>query len=139
MLSLPRYCFNFLLKFQKIYISFFKLSKIQRFPFVKKTYIYLLNIQKILSLEIFSSLFFYLQYGSVIRPPLFINGVEGKNVDTREWKLILDILWSDPKEQNGCTANIFRGGGAYFGPDITQAFLEKYEQIHFEKRKEIRR
>ncbi|XP_028851535.1 serine/threonine-protein phosphatase with EF-hands 2 isoform X2 [Denticeps clupeoides] len=43
-----------------------------------------------------------------------------------EWKQILDLLWSDPMDQDGCIANEVRGCGCYWGPDMTEKFLNKH-------------
>ncbi|XP_072900706.1 serine/threonine-protein phosphatase with EF-hands 1 isoform X2 [Hemitrygon akajei] len=43
-----------------------------------------------------------------------------------EWKQIADVLWSDPRNQAGCVPNTIRGGGCYFGEDITDRMLKKY-------------
>lgn len=44
-----------------------------------------------------------------------------------EWEQVIDILWSDPRSKRGCYPNTCRGGGCYFGPDITSKILNKYQ------------
>ena len=39
---------------------------------------------------------------------------------------ILDLLWSDPQSDPGRVFNHSRGGGCFFGPDITEQFLKKH-------------
>lgn len=39
---------------------------------------------------------------------------------------IVDMLWSDPMPQNGCVPNEVRGGGCYWGPDVTEEVLGRH-------------
>ncbi|CAD5120228.1 DgyrCDS8798 [Dimorphilus gyrociliatus] len=76
------------------------------------------------------------KYISALRPPTYSGGQYDpragdsdidEQVDVKEWRQILDILWSDPRPNMGCAPNAFRGGGVYWGPDITKMILEKHD------------
>ncbi|XP_045922371.1 serine/threonine-protein phosphatase with EF-hands 2-like [Micropterus dolomieu] len=51
---------------------------------------------------------------------------ETAETDEHEWKQIVDMLWSDPMPQNGCIPNEVRGGGCYWGPDVTEEVLGRH-------------
>ncbi|XP_063065803.1 serine/threonine-protein phosphatase with EF-hands 2-like [Engraulis encrasicolus] len=52
---------------------------------------------------------------------------EAVEADAEEWKQIVDLLWSDPMSMAGCMPNEVRGGGCYWGPDVTEAVLTKHQ------------
>lgn len=36
-------------------------------------------------------------------------------------------MWSDPQAAQGCKPNSLRGAGVWFGPDITEEFLNRHQ------------
>ncbi|XP_047391839.1 serine/threonine-protein phosphatase with EF-hands 1 isoform X1 [Sciurus carolinensis] len=53
--------------------------------------------------------------------------LSSEQLSKHEWEQIVDILWSDPRGRKGCYPNTSRGGGCYFGPDVTSKILNKYQ------------
>ncbi|CAF4787772.1 unnamed protein product [Rotaria socialis] len=73
------------------------------------------------------------QYVSILSPSFVIPETDEQvqinslsNDQLLEWRQMLDLLWSDPKQENGCEPNTYRGGGCYWGPDITDQVLKKH-------------
>ncbi|XP_004597559.1 serine/threonine-protein phosphatase with EF-hands 1 isoform X2 [Ochotona princeps] len=77
---------------------------------------------------------------SVLMPPGLVDGDNPSNMkksklseafseqlSKHEWEQVTDILWSDPRGRKGCYPNTGRGGGCYFGSDITAKVLNKYQ------------
>ncbi|XP_062983754.1 serine/threonine-protein phosphatase with EF-hands 1 [Elgaria multicarinata webbii] len=61
-----------------------------------------------------------------LKPSRVATSYTSPELTAKELKQVVDILWSDPKHKNGCTPNKYRGGGCYFGPDITASLLKRY-------------
>ncbi|XP_061589667.1 serine/threonine-protein phosphatase with EF-hands 2-like isoform X1 [Cololabis saira] len=51
---------------------------------------------------------------------------DATEADGHKWKQIVDLLWSDPMPQNGSIPNEVRGGGCYWGPDVTEEVLGRH-------------
>jgi hypothetical protein len=74
------------------------------------------------------------QYDSILSPSFIMSNSNANPLDTSsvstdilfEWRQILDLVWSDPKSSDGCEPNTYRGGGCYWGPNITQKILTKH-------------
>ncbi|XP_032984320.1 serine/threonine-protein phosphatase with EF-hands 1-like isoform X1 [Rhinolophus ferrumequinum] len=50
-----------------------------------------------------------------------------EEVAQKGWDQVISILWSDPRDKRGCHPNTSRGGGYYFGPDVTAKVLSKFQ------------
>ncbi|XP_072921167.1 serine/threonine-protein phosphatase with EF-hands 2 isoform X4 [Hemitrygon akajei] len=83
-------------------------------------------------LKLLQSVFSWLPLATVIdEKVLIIHGGISETTDLNflgkiDRHKIVDILWSDPMHQEGCIANSARGGGCYFGPDVTEKILRKH-------------
>uniref|UniRef100_A0A3B3D4H7 Serine/threonine-protein phosphatase with EF-hands n=1 Tax=Oryzias melastigma TaxID=30732 RepID=A0A3B3D4H7_ORYME len=53
---------------------------------------------------------------------------EAPEANGHDWKQVryVNLLWSDPMPQNGCISNEVRGGGCYWGPDVTEEVLGRH-------------
>ncbi|XP_077746392.1 serine/threonine-protein phosphatase with EF-hands 1 isoform X2 [Canis aureus] len=84
-------------------------------------------------LQILEDVYTWLPIGTIIDSEiLVIHGGISESTDLNllhriERNKVIDILWSDPRGKRGCYPNTSRGGGCYFGPDITSKVLNKYQ------------
>ncbi|XP_078265460.1 serine/threonine-protein phosphatase with EF-hands 1 isoform X4 [Rhinoraja longicauda] len=84
-------------------------------------------------LQLFQDVFRWLPLATIIDSKVLV--VHGGISDTTdldflasvERQRIADILWSDPRKGDGCFPNTRRGGGCYFGEDVTEKMLRKYK------------
>ncbi|CAF1127362.1 unnamed protein product [Rotaria sordida] len=80
------------------------------------------NLQRIMSLT-------RNRYISIEVPPKSKSGGQQLTPDEdNEYRQMQDLLWSDPDPHNrqGCRNNDDRNIGCFFGPDITEQFLNEY-------------
>ncbi|XP_043753026.1 serine/threonine-protein phosphatase with EF-hands 1 isoform X4 [Cervus elaphus] len=64
---------------------------------------------------------------TIVAQGIRTSGSFSEQLTKQEWEQVVDILWSDPRGKRGCYPNTNRGGGCYFGPDITAKILNKYQ------------
>ncbi|KAB0344015.1 hypothetical protein FD754_020941 [Muntiacus muntjak] len=64
---------------------------------------------------------------TIVAQGIRTSGSFSEQLTKQEWEQVIDILWSDPRGKRGCYPNTNRGGGCYFGPDITAKILNKYQ------------
>nr|XP_042125268.1 serine/threonine-protein phosphatase with EF-hands 1 isoform X2 [Peromyscus maniculatus bairdii] len=90
---------------------------------------YKLHGRKIL--QILEEVYTWLPIGTIIDDEiLIIHGGVSESTDLNTLRClqrnkIVDLLWSDPKGRKGCYPNTSRGGGCYFGPDVTSKILSR--------------
>uniref|UniRef100_A0A6I8NMC5 Serine/threonine-protein phosphatase n=1 Tax=Ornithorhynchus anatinus TaxID=9258 RepID=A0A6I8NMC5_ORNAN len=63
---------------------------------------------------------------SVLVPPMPVKTEKAQFQSYSTTQGVVDILWSDPRSRQGCSPNTGRGGGCYFGPDVTTKLFAKY-------------
>uniref|UniRef100_G3VEN7 Serine/threonine-protein phosphatase n=1 Tax=Sarcophilus harrisii TaxID=9305 RepID=G3VEN7_SARHA len=83
-------------------------------------------------LHLLEEVYTWLPIGTLIdKKVLVIHGGIADNTDLTvleqmKRNRIVNILWSDPRSRKGCYPNTSRGGGCYFGPDVTENILTKF-------------
>uniref|UniRef100_A0A182IJK1 Serine/threonine-protein phosphatase n=1 Tax=Anopheles atroparvus TaxID=41427 RepID=A0A182IJK1_ANOAO len=84
-------------------------------------------------LKLIDEVYRWLPLGTIVNNRVLV--VHGGISDSTDLDLIrsldrgkvFDILWSDPQHTEGCRPNSLRGAGTYFGPDVTNKFLQRYK------------
>uniref|UniRef100_A0A336KZ48 Serine/threonine-protein phosphatase with EF-hands n=1 Tax=Culicoides sonorensis TaxID=179676 RepID=A0A336KZ48_CULSO len=82
-------------------------------------------------LKLIDEVYRWLPLGTIVNNGVLV--VHGGISDSTDLDLIrsldrgkvFDILWSDPQPNDGCRPNSLRGAGTYFGPDVSNRFLQR--------------